>query len=369
MNRQKYLFFIGAVLLGLAACSKDRTYRIEGKISQLQDPVLYVVFENENEKAIDTVACEADGSFKLRRKTGDFNTATLFFENRTRIVNVFLEKGKKIKITGDITCPNLLEIEGGSPINGQLTGLRKASSNLWKEKAKLTAQIGQKNQNLIKKNDLVAKLTSVNHQLEEEAAAYIRKHTDKAVSLALIQYFFADPGDTREADELLALMSPELRTHFLYRELEEYSARTKRTNLGEEAPDFKVKNVYGQGFRLDTVRHKYTLLAFVPSQEGQTGLMTDPFMVKIARKHQDKDLNLLVVSMDNDCNQIREYLQTDSIAWNVVADSAGQATALVDLYNISVLPFCYLIDKDKKILLKSENNLEVKDVLDELLGE
>lgn len=166
----------------------------------------------------------------------------------------------------------------------------------------------------------------------------------------------------------MALISPELRTHFLYKELEEYSARTKRTNIGEEAPAFKVKNVHGQEFKLDTVKHKYTLLAFVPSWEGKTKL-TDPYMVQIAQKHPEKELNLLVVTTDNNCNQIRNYLQSDSIAWNLVADSAGQATALMDLYNVSELPLCYLIDKDKKILLKSENSLEVNDVLDELLGE
>lgn len=365
---QKYILFIWIMLLGLAGCSKDQSYQIEGKLTHLQDPTVYVVFESENGKVIDTITCETDGTFKLRHKTGDFNTATLFFENRTRVVNVFLEKGKKIKITGDITNPKLLTIEGGSSINSQLTDLRKASANLWKEQAKLLHQIDQKAKNPIEEADLIAKLTNINHQLAEEAVAYIKKHTDKAVSLALIQYFFTNPDDTREADELLALISPELRTHFLYKELEEYSARTKRTNIGEEAPDFKVKNVHGQEFKLDTVKHKYTLLAFVPSWEGKTKL-TDPYMVQIAQKHPDKELNLLVVTMDNNCNQIRNYLQSDSIAWNLVADSAGQATALMDLYNVSELPLCYLIDKDKKILLKSENSLEVNDVLDELLGE
>lgn len=184
---QKYILFIWTVLLGLVACSKDESYQIEGKLTQLQDPTLYVVFENESAKAIDTITCETDGTFKLRHKTGDFNTATLFFENRTRVVNVFLEKGKKIKITGDITNPKLLTIEGGSSINSQLTDLRKASANLWKEQAKLLHQIDQKAKNPIEEADLIAKLTNINHQLAEEAVAYIKKHTDKAVSLALSQ--------------------------------------------------------------------------------------------------------------------------------------------------------------------------------------
>lgn len=365
---QKYILFIWTLLVGLTSCSKDQSYQIEGKLTHLQDPTLYVVFESENGKVIDTVTCETEGKFKIQQKTGDFNTATLFFENRSRVINVFLEKGKKIKITGDITYPKLLEIEGGSNINKQLSDLRRGSANLWKEQEKLLTQIDQKSKHPIEEADLIAKLTNINHQLEEEAVTYIKKNTDKAVSLALIQYFFTNPDDTREADELLALITPELRDHFLYRELEEYSARTKRTNIGEEAPDFKVKNIYGKEFKLDTVKNKYTLLAFVPSWEGKTKL-TDPYMVQIAKKYPEKELNMLVITIDNNCNQIRKYLKTDSITWNLVADSAGQVTALMDLYNVSELPLCYLIDKDKKILLKSENNLEVKDVLEELLEE
>lgn len=368
MLMQKYILFIWIMLLGLAGCSKDQSYQIEGKLTHLQDPTVYVVFESENGKVIDTVVCETEGKFKVQQKTGDFNTATLFFENRSRVVNVFLEKGKKVSIEGDITYPKLLEIEGGSSINKQLTALRRGSANLWKEQEKLLTQIDRKAKHPIEEADLIAKLTNINHQLEEEAVAYIKKNTDKAVSLALIQYFFTNPDDSRETDELLALITPELRDHFLYRELEEYSARTKRTNIGAEAPDFHVKNVYGQEFKLDTVKNKYTLLAFVPSWEGKTKL-TDPYMVQIAKKHPARELNMLVITIDNNCNQIRDYLKTDSISWNLVADSVGQVTALMDLYNVSELPLCYLIDKDRKILLKSENNLEVKDVLDELLEE
>ena len=214
---QKYILFIWIMLLGLAGCSKDQSYQIEGKLTHLQDPTVYVVFESENGKVIDTVVCETEGKFKVQQKTGDFNTATLFFENRSRVVNVFLEKGKKVSIEGDITYPKLLEIEGGSSINKQLTALRRGSANLWKEQEKLLTQIDRKAKHPIEEADLIAKLTNINHQLEEEAVAYIKKNTDKAVSLALIQYFFTNPDDSRETDELLALITPELRDHFLYR--------------------------------------------------------------------------------------------------------------------------------------------------------
>ena len=51
-----------------------------------------------------------------------------------------------------------------------------------------------------------------------------------------------------------------------------------------------------------------------------------------------------------------------------MADWASQVASLLDLYNVSELPSYYLIDKDKKILLKTENNMEVRDGLDDLFA-
>ena len=40
--------------------------------------------------------------------------------------------------------------------------------------------------------------------------------------------------------------------------------------------------------------------------------------------------------------------------------------AWCDLYNVSVLPRCFLIDEDHKILMKTENGIEIKQTLENL---
>ena len=57
----------------------------------------------------------------------------------------------------------------------------------------------------------------------------------------------------------------------------------------------------------------------------------------------------------------------DSIGWNLVTDSAGQAAMLVDLYNVSALPRCFLIDEEGKIILKTDNGVEIKQTLEKLM--
>ena len=44
----------------------------------------------------------------------------------------------------------------------------------------------------------------------------------------------------------------------------------------------------------------------------------------------------------------------------------SRAAMLIDLYNVSVLPRCFLIDEDHKILMKTENGIEIKQTLENL---
>ena len=83
-------------------------------------------------------------------------------------------------------------------------------------------------------------------------------------------------------------------------------------------------------------------------------------------KYPKDQLDILLVSLDDNPDNVRDVLKKDSIAWNLVTDSAGQAAMLIDLYIVSVLPRCCLIDEDHKILMITENGIEIKQTLENL---
>lgn len=356
------------VLFGYTACNQSVSYRIEGKLTDLEDPVVYAVFESERGNVVDTVTCKPNGKFLIEQKDGDFNTMTLFFENKMLWRCVYLESGKKVKISGNAKYPSLLQIKGGDKINEKISDIHNASASLWKEKTDLSREIKVKQTSPIAEADLVARLTNVDHQLEETAIPYIKNNPDDATSLALIQYFFTNPDDSRVVDEYLALISPTLRSHFLYKSLEEYCARTKRTNIGAEAPTFKVKNINGNIIDLSKVNDKFVLLAFTESWKAQNSNKEEVYLSQAAKKYEKEDIDIVVMSLEEKGKELLKAVSNDTVRWNIVTDSAGQVSALLDLYNVSELPRYYLIDKDKKILLKTENNKEIRDILDSLFA-
>ena len=367
---KQFLLTIG-ILLSLVSCGGNVAYQIEGKLTNLEDQTVYAVFENEDIKVVDTITCEKPGQFLIQQKQGDFREVTLFFEGKTRWVTAFLEGEGKITISGDINYPTLLKVKGGR-INDRLSSMKKELAPLLKERADLARKLHGDKQNrdsvniAIEDTDIASRLANIHYLLEEKVTDLVKKNSKEEASVVLIQTYFMRPDDTRQMDELLAVLDPKLKDFYLVPKLEEYSTRAKRTALGAEAPDFKVKNIYGKPVSLDSFSKKYLLLAFTAPwcDMCQT---EDLYLDKVAMKYSKDKLDMLLISLDEDSKEVRQVLAKDSIAWNLVTDSAGQATMLVDLYNVSALPRCFLIDEEGKIVLRTDNGVEIQQTLEKLI--
>lgn len=356
----KFLLIL-SILLFVSSCGKEVAYRIEGKLTNLEDQTIYVVFESEENHLVDTILCKKPGQFELKQPQEGFDKATLFFNNRTKWVSVYLEPGEKITLSGDALYPLLIQAKGGD-INNELSSIRKQYAALIKEQTDLYNALTNGKAD----KDVTARLANVNLQLNEQMQDYIKSHSKEKASVVLIQMFFTNADDTSKLDELLATLDPKLNDFYLVNELEQYSARAKRTAIGAEAPNFTVKNVYGKSVSLDSFPQRYLLITFTAPWCD----MCQPqnlYLDEISKRYAKEKLDLLLISLDDDMKGIRELLKKDSIAWNLVTDSAGQAAKLIDLYNVSALPRCFLIDEEGKIILKTENGIEIKQTLEKVI--
>lgn len=365
-NMLKRLLWVIIGIVSLSSCGGDVAYRIEGELANLEDQTLYAVFENEDTKVVDTVICEKPGEFHIERRQGDFREVTIFFSDKAHWITAYLEKGKKISITGDAHYPSLARVKGGK-INDRLSAVKKEMAPLLKEQADLIRQLNEKHvHGLIGETDAASRLANVNHLLADAAVAAVKKYPTEEASVVLIQHYFSLPDDTRQMDELLAVLNPDLNDFYLVRKLKEQSERAKRTALGAEAPGFNVKNIYGTPVSLDSFPQKYLLLAFTAPwcDMCQT---EDLYLDEVAMKYSKEKLDMLLISLDDDQAAVRKVIANDSIDWNLVTDSAGQAAMLVDLYNVSALPRCFLIDEEGKIILKTDNGAEIKQTLEKLI--
>lgn len=124
-----------------------------------------------------------------------------------------------------------------------------------------------------------------------------------------------------------------------------------KNRVGDVAADFEFTDPDGRQMRLHGLRARYTLLYFntpdCPHCERMTGELNAAPMVQ--RLLQSGELKIAVIYTENDVELWRAHLGDMPAEW-----TKGHAPQLdtADIYDLRALPALYLMDGDKRVLLK-----------------
>jgi len=361
----KKITFISFIFYLFFSCSEESRYRINVNLSNLQTQEIYAVFESADLKTIDTLLYNGNGGFKLTKAQEDLRTLTLYYDNFTRWITIYLEQPQRIVVVGDAIYPQTVQVKGGK-INDMLSEFRKETATLQKELNLLSDHNGTLSE---KQNGTISivQLANVSNNLRIQAEAFIKKNPDEAASAILIREYFIDPDNITQIDYLLDELNPKLTDFYVVQELRSYIVNAKRTMVGVQAPDFSIKNIYGNTFSVDSFLNRYLVLAFTSmwNDECHTNELQ---LDKIMSAFPKDSLSVILVSLDETQQNLRDLLRKDPVQWNIVTDSAGQAIELLNLYNVNALPRCFLIDKEGTIILKTDNGIELKKTLESLMN-
>jgi peroxiredoxin len=347
----------------LAACRENIAYQVNVDLDNLPEQTLYVVFESADLKLVDTLAYDGKGVCTIHQAIEGFRTLTLYYGDQAQWITVYLEPYAKVTITGDALYPQLAEVKGGE-INDMLSHFKKDIAPLLKEQADLRRNNFEKGE--MAKNGNTLRLANINHEIHQEAETFIRKYPGKRVSAILIKEYFSDPENPAFTDELLSGLDEQLDDFYVVKELKAFSRKAKRTVIGAQAPDFNVLDIYGKTYSTASFDNNYYILAFVSMWKDMCHTK-DLFLDEVIKNFPEESLHVVLVCLDENPEEIRKAMAGDAVQWNVVTDSAGQAIEMIDTYNVISIPSCYLIDGTGKIVLKTDNGIELKRKLDELI--
>jgi peroxiredoxin len=362
----KKLLYIGSIIWLFFSCKEEPAYQIRVKLANLEAQNVYAVFEAADAKVVDTVYYDGANELIIKQTQGDFRALTFCFENQQQWITVYLEPHKKITVTGDILYPQLVRVKGGK-INESLSDFRKKATTLLKEQTDLSKLIDADTA-MVKRYEkaTTSRLVNINHELRLQAETFIREHANEEASAILIKAYFSDPDNPLLIDEYLSLLNPDLDDFYVVKELKTFSERAKRTMIGADAPDFNVHNIYGTPYNVHSFAGRYFILVFIAMWNDMC--QTDELLLdEVVTSFPNDTLEVMLVSLDENSQEVRNLVRNDSIRWNVVTDSAGQSIELIDLYNVNTTPRCFLIDRDGTIILKTENGIELKQKLRELI--
>ncbi|WP_298653856.1 DUF5106 domain-containing protein [uncultured Proteiniphilum sp.] len=131
-----------------------------------------------------------------------------------------------------------------------------------------------------------------------------------------------------------------------------------RNRIGERTNDFSYTISSGQSFRLYDLKSEYTLLMFtdpgcstcaaVTERLGQSKALNDALGLNRPARTM---LTVLALYPDNNLEEWNAHLAGIPAGWVYAYDKSGEITGK-RLYDIKAFPTLYLLDRDKKVILK-----------------
>lgn len=354
------------LMLCLFSCtSKNKHIVIKGDINGLKNDTILVYGAEKDGDALDTIYAK-DGEFVYKAPVDTFTQVTLLFKNMEECI-VFADKGDKIKISGDVSSLDLLEVSGGD-LNKEMNTFKESIADISKSTSKLRNELYKSytsgNQN--KYNDLLQspELIKATKKIKEKAAEFIRSHVSSLVSVYLLDRYFVQENkpDVSKIKELATTMSGSLKDSPYMQQISKLINSAETLKEGKPAPYFYLTNIKKEYISLSNFKDKYLLISFWaswnnPSREENSRINS------IYKRFKKNHFAILGISLDVDKLKWKEAIKRDSLSGEQVCDFNGWGSPVIQQYGIESLPANVLIDPRGAIVAR---NLEEKDLLKKL---
>jgi peroxiredoxin len=153
---------------------------------------------------------------------------------------------------------------------------------------------------------------------------------------------------------------------FMAKEMRDKVERFKKVALGVIAPDIDLIDLEGNSKKLSEVDADYILIDFWASWCGPCLLQT-PDLRKAHKAFKDKGFEIYSVSIDTKDKAWKRAIEKHQLQnWTNVIDTRGWGSEVANDYNVSFVPYNFLIDRNRKIIAKNLHSKSLHNKLKKL---
>ncbi len=142
-------------------------------------------------------------------------------------------------------------------------------------------------------------------------------------------------------------------------------AMIKPNYLGNDAPQLIMWDTLGNEINLKDIKAEFTVLYFYDPDCGHCKKVT-PILYDLYPELTTKGVEILGICTGTDESKWKNFIINNDLGWINLADLESK-TNVKYFYDIRSTPTVYILDKDKKIVFKKINTLDISDVIDMLI--
>ena len=348
MKKLSLALLMTAVLCGCGGSGISYTVKVAAP-----DEVTDLQLLSTDREVLATSTFDADTDlFILKGKVEAPAMAILADADENPLTVIFIEEGEIEVAFDDMTGDFALS---GTPANDNLAPARERLAAI-EDKLYESEDMTEEEQEAV---------------LEEYKAAVadiIDENNDNILGV----YFFAnalsatlEPAEVRER---IAAVPKELRELPMLKKLYDAAAASLAVETGNKFVDFTAIDTSGEEVKLSSLvgKGKWVLVDFWATWCGPCRKEL-PYLKAAYEKYGDKGLVILGVSVDNDADAWRAFVENNEMTWiNVIDVDEDKRASAADLYGITVIPTNFLISPDGRIEAKNLRGDGVEERLSEI---
>ncbi len=152
-----------------------------------------------------------------------------------------------------------------------------------------------------------------------------------------------------------------------YKKIEENVKSLEPILIGKTAPDFRMKKRDGTPLTLSEVKSEYTILYFWDADCGHCK-KASPKMKEFYSKFKNKNVQILAVCTEvgEDVKKCWDTIDEREYEWMNLVDPFMQSRYKTNYY-IKSTPQIFILDKDKKIIMKRIGAEQLDEVMDKII--
>lgn len=340
------------LMIATITANAQQQFSIQGKITLLSKSkeVLLSGFE--------PAAIQPDGSFKIEGSINEAHTV-LIRTDSSGAHSLWLEPGKYTLECEEISIGTRRSIVLRTP---GLTG--PANAQLYNDFQKqLYSGFGIKATEDENREDVRSRQKNRVVQYMDSVIALDNSAAVLASMVRSVQFYAGDETTKR----LIQRLTPELRESDEISLLDKDFKRKDKIAAEKKFESFTMKDTSNKDFSLSSVLGKKAILLDFWASDCGPCRATHPKLIKWYQKYKDKGLEIISISIDTEREKWIEAMKKDGIEkWINVSELKSWETSLMKNYFIPFIPFKFLLDENKNIILvenMATSWIEEKDIV------